>query len=261
MNHLQKKLGLNVFKRANNTDLPYPSIPEGQRVYAIGDIHGRVDLLSQLLKTVDCDSQSAPNRDRSIVFLGDYVDRGPNSKEVIDTVLNHVPDGIRPIYLKGNHEDALLKFLSHPEFILSWKNYGGLDTIASYGVTLEIDRLGDPSIIHKIHKTFCANLPPEHLALFQSLQTCHSIGDYFFVHAGVRPGIRLQKQVDEDLMWIRDEFLSSSDNFGKVIVHGHSPKTEPEIKFNRIGIDTGAYLTNTLSCLVLEGRQYRFLQS
>ena len=190
------------------------------------------------------------------VFLGDYIDRGPASREVIDLLIerkrkDHV------ISLKGNHEDYALRFLSEPSILSSWKNIGGLSTMVSYGVTPT--RRDDRYAQLETAMAFVQAIPESHLQFLQDLSLSFTFGDYFFVHAGVRPGIPLHKQSNQDLLSIRNEFLLHEEDFGKVIVHGHTPAAQPEVLVNRINIDTGAYATGRLTCLVLESDEIGFI--
>lgn len=235
-------------------------VPEGMRLYAIGDIHGRDDLLGRLLGLIEADAKEAGASRNILIYLGDYVDRGLQSKEVIDRLIDGPPDGFEAVYLKGNHEDALMHFLRDATFGKTWKYYGGLETLHSYGIT-ELTLSDDPSAIEQAQRHFAAVLPAGHQRFFDGLQSSAVFGDYFFVHAGVRPGIPLERQVDEDLLWIREDFLHSDSFFGKVVVHGHTPSERPVIRDNRIGIDTGAYMTSQLTCLILEGEGRRLLQT
>jgi serine/threonine protein phosphatase 1 len=233
-----------------------PKLPAGRRIYAVGDIHGRADLLSASLERIDDDLKAYPSGDPIEVFLGDYIDRGPNSREVIDLLierrrLHHV------MLLKGNHEEIALRFLSDPTVLSEWKDIGGLTTFLSYGV--KPARHHDAQSQHEAATALRQAIPVNHLVFLQSLMLSFTCGDYFFVHAGVRPGIPLNRQPQRDLLGIRGDFLLHEDDFGKFVVHGHTPAKEPEIRPNRINIDTGAYATGKLTCLVLEGDQMRFL--
>jgi serine/threonine protein phosphatase 1 len=234
------------------------SVPAGVRVYAVGDVHGRLDLLDGLLEKILHDGEQATH-DRVIVYLGDYVDRGADSKGVIDRLLAQPPRGFSARHLRGNHDQSLLDFLEDPSHYLMWKDYGARETLLSYGVLPP--RGESDTVLEKARDELKSALPEAHLQFLNGLELSVTIGDYFFVHAGVRPGLPLTKQSPQDLMWIREEFLTSSTDFGKVVVHGHSPSPLPVKRFNRIGVDTGAYATGRLSCVVLEGTQCRFLQT
>jgi serine/threonine protein phosphatase 1 len=234
------------------------ALPEGQRIYAIGDIHGRADLLDQMHALIAEDAASYGGT-KEIIYLGDFIDRGRDSKGVVERVLKQVPTGLKPRYIKGNHDAALLAFLADAETYRIWKNFGAAETLLSYGVRPPLyDSAGQ---IQDARDDLAAVLPADHLAFFNDLELIVVIGDYAFVHAGVRPGVAIEKQDEQDLLWIRDEFLSSSASFGKVVVHGHTPMPAPMRTQNRISVDTGAYATGVLTCTVLEGETARFLQA
>jgi serine/threonine protein phosphatase 1 len=236
------------------------SIPAGERIYAIGDIHGRLDLLRKLMSKIVEDAADAPDVSRRLIFIGDYVDRGMDSRSVIDLLLEGQPDGFAPsVYLKGNHEDAMLKFLEHPSAAQQWLSYGGLATLYSYGVAMQQERSPSEEKLANAAEKLAAKLPETHREFLDKLQLSTTVGDYFFVHAGVRPGVPLEAQDEEDMLWIRDEFLSSTAKFGKIVVHGHTISQKPEVLPNRIGIDTGAFATGRLTCVVLEAEHRRFL--
>lgn len=235
--------------------------PDGMRLYAIGDIHGRDDLLGELLAMIERDAQSASGAVRKIlVFLGDYVDRGLQSRQVLDRLISGTLPGFEAIHLKGNHEAAMLEFLRDAAFGRTWKNFGGLETLHSYGVQ-ELALSDDPADFERARVHFEAALPETHKRFLQTLSVAVELGGYFFVHAGVRPGVPLSRQIEEDMLWIRDEFLDARGPFGRVVVHGHTPREEVVIRENRIGIDTGAYMTGVLTALVLEGTSRRIIQT
>jgi len=227
-----------------------PSLPAGQRVYAIGDIHGRLDLLNELLARIDADIALRRTPKPLYVFLGDYIDRGPSSRETIDRLIEHGAKH-KSVFLKGNHELIAIKCLSDRSLFEQWLRLGGLETLFSYGVPSETLAYGKQ--IAEIQSAFHHALPQEHFRFFRDLKNSFACGDFFFAHAGVRPGVELSRQKESDLLWIRGEFLSSTDDFGKIIVHGHTPTSEIEVGPNRINIDTGAFATGRLTCLVLEG--------
>jgi len=235
-------------------------LPDGVRVYAIGDIHGRLDLLRALHEKIQRDIEASQPEETIVVYMGDYVDRGPNAKGVIGTLIRGVPFHAETHYLKGNHEDALLTFLEDPGFLRLWRDYGGIETLASYGIKVPQDADGE-DWINEVHYKFTAALPKTHLAFLQGLKLSYELGDFYFTHAGIRPGVPLEEQQAADLLWIREPFLTSRRFHGKMIVHGHTPQEQPVIKTNRIGIDTGAYVTGALTALVVEGTTFRFLQA
>jgi serine/threonine protein phosphatase 1 len=233
-----------------------PCVPAGRRIYAVGDIHGRADLLTKLFGRIDEDLKARPTADAVQVFLGDYIDRGSSSRQVIDLLIER-RRGHPIVLLKGNHEECVVKFLSDPTVLSEWKNMGGLNTVLSYGVTpTRRDALQSQQ---QVATAFEQSMPEDHRRFLQGLALSFTCGDFFFAHAGVRPGIPLQEQSQRDLLWIRDDFLLHEEHFGKIVVHGHAPAREPEIRPNRINIDTGAYATGQLTCLVLEDDQISFL--
>ncbi|MBX3489225.1 metallophosphoesterase family protein [Parvibaculum sp.] len=230
------------------------------RLYAVGDIHGRDDLLEALMALVEADAARAPDLHKVLIFLGDYVDRGLQSKAVLDRLTGDFAPGFERVFLKGNHELALRQFMEDAAFGRSWKYYGGLETLHSYGIT-ELTLSDDPADFERARQHFNETIPDKHREFLDNLQLTAEFGDYFFVHAGVRPGIALHRQIEEDLLWIREEFLDSSSTYGKVVVHGHTPRETVEFRPNRIGLDTGAYMTGVLTALVLEGEERRLIQT
>lgn len=234
--------------------------PEGLRLYAIGDIHGRDDLLSQLLGQIAADARHLPAARNILIFLGDYVDRGLQSRQVLDRLTGELIPGFECVFLKGNHEAAMLQFLDDAAFGRTWKYYGGLETLHSYGIK-ELTLSDDPADFERARERFREILPESHRHFLETLPLSAEFGDYFFTHAGVRPGVVLHRQIEEDLLWIRDDFLESGSSFGKMVVHGHTPKEEVVFRSNRIGVDTGAYMTGVLTALVLEGASRRLLQT
>ena len=238
----------------------HPALPEGQLVYAVGDVHGRLDLLEQLLDLIDGDAEASGTDRRTLVFLGDYVDRGPNSRGVVERLIGDLPRGFDAHFLKGNHEAILLDFLAEPWRLDHWLQNGGEETMRSYGVDTEGLASLDASPA-TWRDAFAQALPEAHLRFFRNLLLSVSFGDYLFVHAGVRPGVPLGAQSEADLVWIRAPFLNHAELFGKVVVHGHTPGQEPVTRPNRVGIDTGAVFTGRLTALRLEGAERKFLQT
>ncbi|MDU6374656.1 MAG: metallophosphoesterase family protein, partial [Bradyrhizobium sp.] len=229
-----------------------PQIPPGMRVYAFGDIHGRLDLLEALLAQVERDLAVRPVERPLFIFLGDYIDRGPASRKTIDR-LSQLSRSQECIFLKGNHEALAIRGLTDRAAFDRWMRLGGFETLVSYGVTPGFLSAGPSRPVPEIQATFHAALATGHMQFFRNLQTSFALGDFFFVHAGVRPGVELSQQAEEDLLWIRSEFLDASNDFGKVVVHGHTPTKAVEVTTNRVNIDTGAFATGRLSCLVVEG--------
>ena len=235
---------------------PPPRLPNGIRVYAVGDIHGRIDLLDQTLAKIDSDlARSAGHRSIQI-FLGDYIDRGPSSCEVVERLIARARS-CEVQLLKGNHEAFALSFMRDPRVLSEWRQFGGLETLLSYGLKPRLNPL--PGESAELALAWQRLLPISHREFLQTLQSSYSCGDFFFVHAGVKPGIPLTEQHEEDLLWIREDFLLHDGNFGKVVVHGHTPVAEPDFHGNRINIDTGAYATGRLTCLRLEGQTMSLL--
>lgn len=232
-------------------------LPDGLRIYAIGDVHGCWDQLANVWERMDADLRTRPVDEVVEIFLGDYIDRGPDTYGVIEAISSAPPVGHERVCLRGNHEQMLLNFLDTPNALEFWRNNGALETLASYGV--DVSRSRDMAQAGAIAEEFRAKLPAHHLEFIQNLPIYVSIGPYYFVHAGVRPGVALEKQRQEDMLWIRDAFLHSDMDFGKIVVHGHSPVERPDHRPNRINVDTGAYLTGKLSCVALEGDSVRFI--
>jgi serine/threonine protein phosphatase 1 len=226
-----------------------PCLPAGLRIYAVGDIHGRLDLLEILLGRISDDMARRPAVRPVHVFLGDYIDRGAGSRETIDRLIVHGSDQ-ESVFLKGNHEQIALRCLSDRGLFDQWLRLGGLQTLASYGVPTEQLARGRPIV--ELQAAFHAALPPSHFRFFRDLQNSFTCGDFFFAHAGAKPHVELSQQKESDLLWIRDEFLASNCDFGKIIVHGHTPGNNIEVGPNRINIDTGAFATGRLTCLVID---------
>jgi serine/threonine protein phosphatase 1 len=237
-----------------------PEVAPGSRIYAVGDIHGRVDLLRAMHQLIHEDAYRRQAQRNVVVYLGDYIDRGDDSRAVIDLLLDEPLPSFESIHLKGNHEDSMLRFLDDPSIGPSWLFYGGAQTLMSYGVRPPTP-LTRPDELARAQRELRERLPMRHRRFLQALPLTHEEGDYLFVHAGLRPGLPLERQSAEDLLWIRDQFLLSDAEFGKIVVHGHSITPRPDVRRNRIGIDTGAFASGTLTCLVLEGTDWLFLQT
>jgi serine/threonine protein phosphatase 1 len=233
-----------------------PRVPQGVRIYAIGDIHGRADLLDRMLNCIDADLASNPVRLGIEVYLGDYIDRGPASREVVDRLVARKRT-FRAVFLKGNHEGYLTRFLANPAILVDWQSYGGLETLMSYGITPSIN--ANAATRAQLAVALDEALPESHRRFIGNLKPSFTCGDYFFVHAGVRPGVPLAKQREEDLLWIRQDFLLHEEDFGKIVVHGHTPVQQPDVRPNRINIDTGAFATGRLTCLRLEDNRIDFI--
>jgi serine/threonine protein phosphatase 1 len=230
-------------------------VPDRSRIYVVGDVHGRDDLLDNLTSQIAADVQHADCDESLAIFLGDYIDRGPSSAAVIER-LSSETFPTKVLLLRGNHEEMLLNFLEDETILDLWRRNGGLETLTSYNVDVKALLRGHGYKLAQ--QAFRALLPEKHLECLKTMNSHFCLGDYFFCHAGVRPGVSLDNQNDSDLLWIREEFLTSDWDFGKIVVHGHTPVSSPDIRQNRINIDTGAFATNRLTCLVLQGTDRRF---
>jgi serine/threonine protein phosphatase 1 len=235
-----------------------PASLEPGRIYAIGDIHGRSDLLDRMVTEIVRDLEAHPVRNALTVTLGDYVDRGPDSRGVIERLIRN-PFPTAFVALKGNHESLFAAFMKDPSVADHWRRLGGLETLHSYGVPVASLMMGRD--YEGAAEALRAGIPPAHLEFLRSLWTYKLVGKYFLCHAGVRPGVPLERQNEEDLLWIRDEFLASRADFGKIVVHGHTPTESPQVLPNRINVDTGAFMTGRLTCAVLDEGRPRFLST
>ncbi len=242
-------------------------MPDGQIVYAIGDIHGRDDLLQELVAKITTNIISGTGTGMSegslkpvLIFLGDYIDRGSGAKAVIDFLLSNVMAPFETRFLRGNHEASLLDFLRDGVGGPQWAQYGGLDTLRAYGVVPPA-RMFDPNAWARAREQLAECLPRAHLRFFEMLEPYAIYGGYCFVHAGLRPGVPIADQAEEDLMWIRDEFLNHNRPFEHIVVHGHSASMEPDQGKFRMGIDTGAYITGRLTSARFEADQVSFIQT
>lgn len=222
-------------------------------------MHGRLDLLDQLLAAIDQDLQRRPPRKALLVFLGDLIDRGPDSRGVVERLRTYRHARLKSHFLAGNHEEVLLRLLKGERGILqSWLKYGGAECLASYGFEpARLDISNERSALSLIRNV----IPESHANFIGSFADTLTFGDYLFVHAGIRPGIELSLQSQSDLRWIRSPFLEDQSDHGMIVVHGHTISSEVEIEPNRIGIDTGAYRTGRLTALVLEGEERRLLDT
>lgn len=231
-----------------------PAIPTGRRIYAIGDIHGRRDLLERLIALIVSDAATRPGNKNVLVFLGDYVDRGPDSRGVLDLLCGPMPDDFETVFLEGNHEYMMLRFLADHRAARVFLDNGGAATLVSYGCA--------PDKNTKLsHQCMLDAVDDKHIWFLNGLKLMHLEGDYLFVHAGVNPGIDIDKQEKADLLWIREKFLDWQGPLSQMVVHGHSVTSKPEQLSHRIGIDTGAWRSGRLTCLVLEGAERRFLST
>ncbi|MEO9130525.1 MAG: metallophosphoesterase family protein [Sphingomonas sp.] len=231
--------------------------PAGARAYAIGDVHGRLDLLARMLETIGRDKEQSASARTYLIVLGDIIDRGPDSRGVIELLMS-LPDDRRTIFLMGNHEEMMLRVLGgEPDAVHQWLTFGGYEFAQSYGV--EVGRLASLSPADAAN-LIREKIPASHLAFIEGFADSFTFGDYLFVHAGVRPGRSLAEQDTHDLRWIREEFIEDDSDHGCMVVHGHTISAEPEERENRIGIDTGAYNSGVLTAVRIEGDQRRMIR-
>jgi serine/threonine protein phosphatase 1 len=231
----------------------------GYRAYVVGDIHGRIDLLEHLLAKIHADLQRRPARKTLLVFVGDLIDRGPSSAQVIERLRCYRREGVRPVFLLGNHEEVLLRIIGGDASVIeSWLKFGGLECLQSYGVSLAKLRGRSAEEVVEIAR---AAVPRKHVEFLETFADSCRFGDYLFVHAGIRPGIEVDQQSQADLRWIREPFLFDESDHGFVVVHGHTIRDEVEERPNRIGIDTGAYRSGVLTALVIDGRERRLIDT
>jgi serine/threonine protein phosphatase 1 len=230
-----------------------PAGARGWRAYGVGDIHGRLDLLEELLQKVEQDIARRPARKVLLVFVGDLIDRGPNSAQVVERLRTYKRPGVRTVFLLGNHEEVLLRILGgEADLITKWRWFGGTECLQSYGVdTAKLAAMADDEALGLVR----AAIPKQHVEFLHSFDDSCRFGDYLFVHAGIRPGVEFDQQRQSDLRWIREPFLFDETDHGFVVVHGHTIRPEVEVRPNRIGIDTGAYRSGVLTALAIEGHE------
>ena len=230
-------------------------LPEGMRVYAIGDVHGRADLLAATERRIAADlKRYPPAGEANVILLGDYVDRGPSSRRVLRRLSTGIIAGLPTRCLMGNHEQAMLRFLDDPLNAADWLDYGGRATLGSYGI--DAGEPGDddpPERLMALAAAAAAAIPPAQLAFLHGLELSIELGSFLFVHAGIRPGVPLARQQRRDLLFIREPFLSTTRRLSHRVVHGHTVSDEVEVLPHRVGIDTGAYRTDRLSAVMIEG--------
>ena len=236
-----------------------PSGAPGHRAYVVGDVHGRLELLDRLLAKIEADLKARPVRKSLLVFVGDLIDRGPHSAQVVERLRTYRQPGVRPVFLLGNHEEVLLRILGGDHSLISsWLRFGGIQCLKSYGVDVtQVRSAGEAAILAAIR----AAIPKRQVEFLNSFMDTCRFGDYLFVHAGIRPGVELEQQTQTDLRWIRAPFLFDDTDHGFIVVHGHTISAEVEERGNRIGIDTGAYRTGVLTALVIDGCERRFLDT
>lgn len=247
------------FMRRGRGGASGPSGARGYRAYVIGDVHGRLDLLDRLLADIEQDRADYPVRKMLLVFLGDLIDRGPQSAEVIERLRTLPVTSGRKIFLLGNHEEVLLRILDgDTSLIPSWLRFGGAQCLQSYGVDPKaLSRKTDEQALASIRKA----VPDAHVEFLRSFVDTCRFGDYLFVHAGIRPGVAIEEQLQSDLRWIREPFLFDDTDHGCTVVHGHTIREQVEERANRIGIDTGAYRTGVLTALAIEGDRRWYLDT
>lgn len=232
-----------------------PSIPSGDRVYAVGDIHGRLDLFEDLIGIIERDDAGRPRAHTTIVLLGDLIDRGPDSAGVVERARQWGRER-EVAFIQGNHEEMLLVSREDTDALHSFLKFGGLETIVSYGID---EATAATAGIEELQQLMNAAIPQEDFDFLDGFEKMVRIGDYLFVHAGVRPDTPLEHQMGRDCRWIREPFLSHRGDFGAFVVHGHTITPEPDVCDNRIGIDTGAFVHGTLTAIGLEGTDRWFL--
>jgi Calcineurin-like phosphoesterase len=224
----------------------YPAAPDGRTIYVIGDIHGRLDLLKNVHGMIDDDRRDFGDSQAVEIYLGDYIDRGPHSADVLSALVDRSRD-VYTVFLRGNHEQFMLDFLEGEDCLSEWKPVGALPTLLSYGLPPKL-LSGEVSEQH-IRGALMDNLPAEHIDFLAETGSYCAVEAYLMVHAGIRPGVKLEDQQAADLFGIRHDFLEFEGDLGRVVVHGHTPVIEPDFRPNRINIDTGAFATNRLTCL------------
>lgn len=236
-----------------------PSGARGYRAYVVGDIHGRLDLLDQLLELIHSELERRPARKTLLVFVGDLIDRGPASAQVVERLRTYRSRGVRPVFLLGNHEEVLLRILAgESSLIPSWLKFGGAECLASYGVaTRSLRAMSGDEAAAAIRDA----IPLTHVKFLEGFVDTCRFGDYLFVHAGIRPGVQIEQQRQADLRWIREPFLFDDTDHGFVVVHGHTICPQVEERANRIAIDTGAYRTGILTALAIEGAERWYLDT
>jgi serine/threonine protein phosphatase 1 len=235
-----------------------PKTPAGYRAYVVGDIHGRLDLLDALIGKIELDISASAPKKNLIVFLGDLIDRGPSSAQVIERLRTYKHSNSEVAFLSGNHEEVFLRVLQGDTDLLGrWLQFGGGECLASYGLDpRSIEALTGPQVLRRTREV----VPAEHISFIRSFAHTVSLGDYLFVHAGIKPGVSLEEQDPQDLRWIRSPFLDHKGQHFSFVVHGHTISEEVDVRTNRIGIDTGAYRTGMLSALRLEDETQSIIQ-
>ncbi len=233
--------------------------PDGYRAYAVGDVHGRLDLLDRMLSTIEADIAARSESHNVIIFLGDLIDRGPASAAVVERLRTYQPAGATMIFLCGNHEEVMLRILAGERGLLAdWLKFGGVQCLKSYGI--------DPASLTEMDEgaalaLIAERIPQAHRTFVEGFADTFRFGDYLFVHAGIRPGLDVANQAQSDLRWIRDPFLDDVNDHGFIVVHGHTITAAVDERSNRIGLDTGAYRTGILTAMAVEGADRWFLDT
>lgn len=217
-----------------------------ETVYAVGDVHGEARLLASLTDMIEADARELPGR-KIIIFLGDYLDRGPQTAQVMDDLIRRRPAGFEVFHLCGNHEQMFLDFLDAPHPAHNWLRHGGIETLASYGIEMDLRRVSRTAL----SALLASHIPDEHVIFLKGLPDIIRCKDMIFVHAGIRPGVPLELQARQDVLWIRDGFLDQALDPTRTVVHGHTPSAKPVLAPGRIGVDTGAYASGQLTAVRL----------
>ena len=252
-------------QRRTAIQMGYPPAPDGHTIYVVGDIHGRSDLLENVHRRIDEDRARSRPAHPVEIYLGDYVDRGPDPAGVVARLIDRA-EGVQTAFLRGNHEQLLIDFLDGADCLKQWSAVGAVSTLLSYGVTPEL--LSRRVAADIVRRRFGENMPDAHRRFYEDTGSYLLVEPYLFVHAGIRPGIATEKQSVSDLLTIRRTFLDFQGDFGHIVVHGHTPAIEPELRRNRINLDTGAFATSRLTCArigadgvsLLEGDGWRMVE-
>jgi serine/threonine protein phosphatase 1 len=256
---LPESEGVELLSRISSFRSGRRGAPDRQRAYAIGDIHGRLDLLDELLDRIEADDRSRAPANVTIIFLGDLIDRGPQSAQVVERLRRYRPPFAKTVFLMGNHEEVLLRIVGGETGIVAdWLRFGGAECIRSYGIDPTDLQYRSPSEVPRMLRQA---IPKEHLKFVSGFVDTASLGNYLFVHAGIRPGVPLSHQLPQDLRWIRLPFLEDETDHGRIVVHGHTITDSVDIRANRIGVDTGAYRSGVLTALGVESDDRWFLQT
>jgi serine/threonine protein phosphatase 1 len=245
-----------LFQERWSAKVGYPPAPEGRTIYAVGDIHGRLDLLEKVQRLIDEDKRKPTSGRPAEVYLGDYIDRGPDSAGVVSNLIRRARRA-ETVFLRGNHEQILLNFIEGESCLEEWAAFGGVPTLLSYG--MDPDLLSGEVQEDEVRAALISRMPSEHQKFYATTARYCDAEPYLFVHAGIKPSVKLKDQSLTDLLTIRAAFLDSGRDFGRIVVHGHTPVAEPDMRHNRINIDTGAFATHQLTCLKVDETGARVL--